>query len=109
MTPRETPQWQSMRSAQRDGNRILVTLRASEQGPAEVDTVRWTTPRNASEKCWIATDCDPQCPVTYQDDELLAWMPMPAPPAGKTTSDPVVDWPEPALESDFQEEAGSGI
>lgn len=109
MTDRETPLWQPMRSAQRDGNRILVTLRASEQGPAEVDTVRWTVPRNGSEKCWVATDSDPQCPVTYEDDELLAWMPMPTPQSSRPANDPGFSWPEPARESDFQEEAGSGI
>jgi len=31
--------WRNMRTAPRDGSRILVTIRASEQGPGAVDLV----------------------------------------------------------------------
>ncbi|HEX2020118.1 MAG TPA: hypothetical protein VGO17_14380 [Aurantimonas sp.] len=106
MAEREPTLWQPMSSARRDGDRILVTVRAGEQGPAEVDTVRWTSLRGAPEKAWVATDTDADSPVAYQDDELLAWMPFPEPTAGRA---PAPSWPEPALESDFEEEQGSGI
>ena len=38
----ETEQWRNMASAPRDGSRILVTVRSSEQGPAEVDMAYWS-------------------------------------------------------------------
>ena len=99
--------WQPMATAQRDGQRILVTVRAGEQGPAEVDTVRWTMPRGAHERCWVATDTGPDALVTYEDDDLVAWMPLPAPtPAGRAVASGDVT---PARESDFLEQAGSGI
>ncbi|MEX6507531.1 hypothetical protein [Jiella sp. M17.18] len=100
--------WLPMSSAERDGRRILVTVRASEQGPAEVDTVRWQMPRGGAERGWVATDTGPDNPVTYEDDELVAWMPLPQPPAGRGAEATVGGWPDPARESDF-EEAGSGI
>ena len=108
MAERESPLWQPMSSARRDGARILVTVRAGEQGPAEVDTVRWTSLRGAPEKAWVATDTDADSPVAYQDDELLAWMPFPEPTLDRGLA-PAPLWPEPALESDFEEEQGSGI
>ncbi|MBB4001719.1 MAG: hypothetical protein V7704_18325 [Aurantimonas endophytica] len=108
MVEHEPGPWQPMSSVQRDGARILVTVRAGEQGPAEVDTVRWTSVRGAPEKAWVATDTDADSPVAYQDDELLAWMPFPEPPAGRGTAAAPL-WPDPALESDFEEEQGSGI
>jgi hypothetical protein len=33
--------WRHMSSAPKDGTRILVTVRSSEQGPAEVDVAYW--------------------------------------------------------------------
>jgi hypothetical protein len=70
-------EWKPMQSAPRDGTRILVAVSSSEQGPAEVDVVRWGTPRWAGENCWVATDSDPASPVYYADAELLAWRPLP--------------------------------
>ncbi|MEF2551243.1 hypothetical protein VQ042_07675 [Aurantimonas sp. A2-1-M11] len=107
MTDHNAADWQPMREALRDGSRILVTVRATEQGPAEVDVVRWAAPRGAFEPQWIATDSDPGCPVTYANDELLAWMPIPSPTAPSWA--PAAPWPQPADESNFEEEAGSGI
>ncbi len=99
--------WLPMASAARDGQRILVTIRAGEQGPAEVDTVRWTMPRGSHERCWVATDTGPDALVTYEDDDLVAWMPLPSPtPAGRSGESGGVT---PARESDFLEQAGSGI
>ena len=99
--------WRAMREAPRDGSRILATVRASEQGPAEVDVVRWAAPRGAFEPEWIATDSDPACLVTYGDDELVAWMPIPSPTLPSAAAE--TSWPQPANERDFDEESGSGI
>ena len=41
MSEAEYGEWQDMARAPRNGTRILVEIRASEQGPAEVDLVRW--------------------------------------------------------------------
>jgi hypothetical protein len=71
--------WRSMESAPRDGTRILVALTASEQGPAEVDMVRWTRPERNAEECWVATDSDAGSPVVYSSSDLSSWMPLPSP------------------------------
>jgi hypothetical protein len=34
--------WRQMASAPKDGRRILVTIRPSKQGPAEVDLAYWS-------------------------------------------------------------------
>ena len=96
--------WLPMASARRDGERILVTVRGGEQGPAEVDTVRFQAVRGSSERCWVATDMGPDGLVAYEEDELLAWMPWPQ-PTGQVGSAAL---PDPADEADF-EDAGSGI
>jgi len=36
-----TGEWRSMESAPKDGTAVLASVRASEQGPAEIDVVRW--------------------------------------------------------------------
>ncbi|MCQ0990044.1 hypothetical protein [Jiella marina] len=96
--------WLPMAGAFRDGRRILVTVRGGEQGPAEVDTVRWATVRGSSERRWVATDMGPDGFVTYEDDELVAWMPWPEP----THQQSSVTIPAPADEADFEDQ-GSGI
>ncbi|MER0239489.1 hypothetical protein [Fulvimarina sp. MAC8] len=99
--------WSPMNGADRSGARILVTVRGGEQGSPEVDTVRWGMPRDGHDKCWIATDSAPEAQVTYEDDDLVAWMPLPLPTSdrGVSSSGAVA----PARESDFLEESGSGI
>ncbi len=72
-------EWRPMASAPKDGSRILAAIRASEQGPAEVDVVRWAKPEPAGDKCWIAADSDPNCVIVYAEVELTYWMPLPAP------------------------------
>ncbi len=69
--------WRTMASAPKDGTRILVTVRASEQGPAEVDVVKWAKPDRAAEAGWIATDSDAAAPIAYAEGELAFWMPLP--------------------------------
>jgi len=76
-TAPEPTDWQSMASAPRDGTRILVALRASEQGPAEVDVVKWVKSDRFGEEIWLATDSERDAPVTYPDADLEGWMPLP--------------------------------
>ncbi|MBO0902197.1 hypothetical protein [Jiella sonneratiae] len=104
MTDSDKGGWLAMASAKRTGERILVTVRGGEQGPAEVDTVRYQTVRGTSERQWVATDMGPDGLVTYDEDELVAWMPWPEP----TARSGMVDLPAPADEADFEEQ-GSGI
>ncbi len=75
----EFGEWQDLESAPRDGTRVLVMIRATEQGPAEVDVARWARPDRATPEGWIAADSDHECPVVYTDAELEFWMPLPTP------------------------------
>lgn len=68
---------QPMASAPRDGTRILVAVRASEQGPEEYDVVRWATSARSGEGNWVATDSDPEARFVYAEGELAGWMPLP--------------------------------
>jgi hypothetical protein len=72
-----TDEWRSMASAPRNGTMILVAISSSEQGPAEVDVVRWGRPLGKAESAWIATDSDRDASVIYAEGELTAWMPLP--------------------------------
>ena len=66
--------WRSMESAPKDGTAVLASVRASEQGPAEIDVVRWAI----RDERWIAADSDPGCIIVYADAEMTAWQPLPA-------------------------------
>jgi hypothetical protein len=77
MNRSDSGDWRSMATAPKDGTRVLVTVRASEQGPAEVDVVKWAKPDRAAEPGWIATDSDAEAPIIYADGELASWMPLP--------------------------------
>jgi hypothetical protein len=79
MTQPDAKDWQPMETAPRDGTRILVALRASEQGPAEVDVARWARPTRSADPTWIASDSDAGSPVIYSDGDLAFWMPLPTP------------------------------
>jgi hypothetical protein len=72
-------EWRPMATAPKDGTRILAALRASEQGPAEVDVVRWARSSPGGEKSWIAADSDPTLVIVYAEVELTHWMPLPSP------------------------------
>jgi hypothetical protein len=72
-------EWQDMDAAPRDGSRILVMLKASEHGPAEVDVARWARPDRHQEPCWIAADSDHDCAVVYAESDLDGWMKLPSP------------------------------
>lgn len=66
--------WRPMASAPKDGTTVLASVRASEQGPAEVDVVRWAI----RDERWIAADSDPGCIIVYADAEMTGWLPLPA-------------------------------
>jgi hypothetical protein len=69
----EPGDWRSMENAPKDGTIVLASVRASEQGPAEVDVVRWAV----RDERWIAADSDPGCVIVYADAELTGWVPLP--------------------------------
>ena len=71
-------EWRKMAGAPKDGTRILVIIRASEQGPADVDVVRWTNHKRDVEPCWVSTDSSADAPIAYDDWEVAYWMPLPS-------------------------------
>lgn len=109
MIDQEFGDWRPMASAPKDGSRVLVAIRATEQGAAEVDVARWAKPDRAGEECWIAADSDPGAVVVYAEGELLSWMPMPTPlprlRSGQARQAP----PGSAGKRDIDEIGGSGI
>lgn len=90
-----------MASAPRDGSRILVTIRPSEQGPAEVDLAYWSNGDQFGAEGWRASDSSPGHIIEYAEPELKCWMPMPS--ANRTSM------PSPWEGDDDQELYGSGI
>jgi hypothetical protein len=60
-----------------DGTPVLIAIKESEQGPAQVDVARWAKPARAHEKCWVSADSAPDCPIIYAEGELTFWMPLP--------------------------------
>jgi hypothetical protein len=72
-----SPKWAGMSTAPRDGSLVLVRLRASEQGPSEVDAVRWAVSARSGEEGWVANDSDPFARVVYGEGELSGWSPLP--------------------------------
>ena len=69
--------WRHMSGAPKDGSRILVTVRSSEQGPAEVDVAYWARADQFGIEGWRAADSYPGHIVGYADPELKCWMPLP--------------------------------
>ena len=101
----ETGGWRHMSSAPKDGNRVLVTVRSSEQGPAEVDVAYWSRADQFGMEGWRAADSHPGNIVGYADPELKCWMPLPSANAGidAGSTDLPVPWEE------GEELYGSGI
>ncbi|MBV9221321.1 MAG: hypothetical protein JOY94_18020 [Methylobacteriaceae bacterium] len=106
MSEAEVDQWQPMASAPRDGTRVLVVIRASEQGPAEVDVARWGRPEPLAEACWVSSDSNHDCVIAYAEAELAYWMPLPS-SLPKLRSSYRAFAPE--LPKDADEMGGSGI
>jgi hypothetical protein len=98
--------WRRMAEAPRDGARVIVALRSTEQGPAEVDVARWAKPPRADYHCWIASDSDKDCTIAYDENELLCWMPLPSSSEGLRFSISAAALPE--IPPDM-EMGGSGI
>lgn len=74
----ETERWRNMRSAPRDGSRILVTIRPSEQGPGTVDLAYWSNGDQFGAEAWRSSDSAPGRIIEYAETELKCWMPMPS-------------------------------
>jgi hypothetical protein len=70
-------EWKPIATAPQDGTLVLVAIRESEQGPAQVDVARWAKPARGHEKCWVSADSAPDCPIIYAEGELAFWMPLP--------------------------------
>jgi hypothetical protein len=78
MTKSAVPgEWMPIASAPKDGTLVLVAIRESEQGPAQVDVARWAKPARGKEKCWVSADSTPDCAIIYAEGELAFWMPLP--------------------------------
>ena len=73
----EPGSWRQMRTAPKDGSRILVTIRASEQGPGAVDLVYWSNADRFGGDAWRSSDSVPGRVVEYAEPEVKCWMPMP--------------------------------
>lgn len=99
----EPDHWRHMASAPRDGSRILVTVRSSEQGPAEVDVAYWSNGDRYGAEGWRASDSSPGRIVEYAEPELKCWMPMPSASLNRASV------PSPWEGDDAQQLDGSGI
>jgi hypothetical protein len=92
-----------MRTAPRDGSRILVTIRSSEQGPGAVDLAFWSNGDQFGGDGWRSSDSAPGCIIAYAEPELKCWMPLPQADLDQIVLPPA--WPG----RDDQELDGSGI
>jgi hypothetical protein len=97
--------WRNMSSAPMDGSRILVTVRPSEQGPAEVDVAFWARADQFGAEGWRAADSHPGRVVGYAEPELKCWMPL---PHADLSREPVA-MPTPWEGDDAEQLDGSGI
>ena len=100
-------QWRPIKSAPKDGSRIIVAIRASEQGTADVDIVRWSRPRKAADDCWVSTDSTHDCTIIYDEREVVNWMPLPDSMPGVRTPNLASTLPD--FPRNGQETGGSGI
>ncbi|MCA2373016.1 hypothetical protein ACQZ5D_11765 [Agrobacterium sp. 22-211-1] len=99
----EAQQWRHMASAPKNGNRILVTIRSSEQGPAQVDLAYWAKSDRFGSEGWRASDSSPGRIIEYAEPELKCWMPVPLANADG------LGMPSPWKGEDDRELDGSGI
>jgi hypothetical protein len=77
MAKPEFTKWEPMATAPRDGTLVLVSVRASEQGPSELDAVRWAQSARSGDEGWVANDSDPLARFVYSEAELTGWSPLP--------------------------------
>jgi hypothetical protein len=104
MARTDVEDWQPMATAPKDGTRIIVVTRATEQGASDVDVVRWAKPKSLGDYCWMSTDLDQNCAVIYEEWEVANWMPLPSWSPPYKTPDLASKLPEAPLDAD-----GSGI
>ncbi len=96
--------WRHMSSAPKDGSRILVTVRPSEQGPAEVDVAYWARSDQFRIEGWRAADSHRARSSAMPIRSWKCWMPLPT-----ANLDVEAGLPEPWAGEDAQELYGSGI
>jgi hypothetical protein len=101
----EPDRWRHMSSAPRDGSRVLVTVRPSEQGPAEVDVAYWARSDQFGNEGWRAGDSYPGRMIGYAEPELKCWMPLPKANLSKDST----SMPTPWEGEDAEQLDGSGI
>ena len=106
MSSPEFGTWRRMTEAPRDGTRVILALRSTEQGPAEVDVARWAKPPHVDYHCWIAADSDKECTIAYDDNELVCWMPLPSSSEGLRASIQAAALPKIPADAEMN---GSGI
>lgn len=99
----EPDRWRHMQSAPKDGSRILVTIRQSEQGPAEVDLAYWSNGDRFGAEGWRSSDSAPGRIIEYPEPELKCWMPLPMASLDRSSM------PSPWEGRDAKELDGSGI
>ena len=99
----EPDRWRHMASAPKDGSRILVTVRPSEQGPAEVDLAYWSRADQFGSEGWRSSDSSPGRVIEYPEPELKCWMPLPTANLSRASM------PAPWDGEDAQQLDGSGI
>lgn len=95
--------WRQMAGAPKDGSRILLTIRPSEQGQAEVDLAYWSSGDQFGAEGWCASDSSPGRVIEYAEPELKCWMPMPSTNLDRTAM------PSPWEGEDAEQLNGSGI
>jgi hypothetical protein len=95
--------WRHMRTAPRDGSRILTTIRPTEQGPGTVDLVYWSNGDQYGSEGWRSAESKPGMIILYAESELKCWMPLPPANLGPSTM------PSAWEGTDDQELDGSGI
>lgn len=99
----EPDRWRQMPSAPKDGSRILVTIRPSEQGPAEVDLAYWSHGDQYGGEGWRSSDSSPGRIIEYSEPELKCWMALPMANMARSAM------PSPWQGKDARELDGSGI
>jgi hypothetical protein len=105
MTPPNSAKGQPIETAPRDGRPVVVWLKASEQGPAQMDVVRWARSAQTGEGAWVASDSDQVARVAYSDADLECWLPLPTQGAVR----PATAAPRRDIDTDSGEVDGGGI
>jgi hypothetical protein len=95
--------WRPMQTAPRDGTRVLVTIRPSEQGPGTVDLAYWSKGDQFGSEAWRSSDSAPGLIVEYSEPELKCWMSLPSANLDLTA------FPSPWDGKDPKELDGSGL